>query len=382
MEDWLDTLNPVKVRSWADYEDLESYGELNFAQFAQGVHDLYMRTVTSNNGKSAYHFEIDHTFIDLMFSGHNMVLSITPDKRKHVVSSEDEEEEYEDDDHDDDEEDTTDAYSSEDEQDDLKEGDTEEEEEEEEGKAPSVIEDNRFYVFNDSATCPYMGFSHVTNDRKDVEAHAHTQKWSHAYQPATNIVCNYGDYKNRSVCREYPASENYQRKFHMWFSRYSQAPPDPRHFLLFTDSSSWASNKYIGKVQSLRKTREWAKKFRWCHAVCVRTRDVYDFWINRFGQFSQKRSLANQAYFDKLLVMRNSLPASVYAALNASITSNVESQTPGAPEPAETSSESNPHSPSSKKPVDVASTTPQSSPSPATCHPDTPRRGSDVLPSS
>jgi len=77
-------LQPQKVRSWGDatddedeVEDLDqlwSKSHLSLEEFARCIHDLVGRCeLDLDSGKTAYHYQVDDTFVDMMFRNHLIV---------------------------------------------------------------------------------------------------------------------------------------------------------------------------------------------------------------------------------------------------------------------------------------------------------------------
>ena len=76
---WLNLL-PQKVRSWADASDdddvshLFNKSSLSLEDFARCIHNMIQRCeLDLESGKTVYHYQIDDTFIDLMFRDHLIV---------------------------------------------------------------------------------------------------------------------------------------------------------------------------------------------------------------------------------------------------------------------------------------------------------------------
>ncbi len=315
-------LQAKKVKaSWADQmdeihgmEELCRRDSITLEEFARLIHHILPKCELDTT-KTAHHFQIDDTFVDLMYRDH-VVISVSKQHRRikddSSTSSSDD-----------------DLTLSEDEETDEKSKDPVE-------AIPTVIPSEAvstddgwqevvtkktkhrraaqkflekegaktFYFFSNEANANFMDFVGVVTGLDQLVESAKNEKWSHGYCVEENVVYDLNNPDKPGDFRFFIPNTAYLHKFSQWFEVYQQnndtVPPDQRDFYVFKENSTWPKWTFVSFITGLPMVRRLVQTSgaEFGHAYCLDTNDLVNFQV-KDGHFHQQQSKAPGKYISR-----------------------------------------------------------------------------------
>lgn len=313
-------LQPTVIQSWADMQEEEEQQEqekLSLQDFCVCLHDLVERVEIDEHDKTAYHFKVQDTYIDLMYRNH-MVISIAKEKKNHRLADKDSDS---DSDHDEDTS-TEEEYSSDslDEENTTTEGeDNENQNDDQEGwqtvetktkrnrkkkNQPRFIQNMNqstmsFQVFSDAAKDPEgMNYLREVKGVKALMQIAKHHKWCHGYCPEEQVIYDFHKPDDPYFFIKRDVDEKYMTKYNDHMNQ-SNKTEDKTVFYLFRESPTWKEKPYVGQCVGLASLRQKVKDLNtmWSHAFDPESKLLYSFLI-KDGKFSQRCKLAQESYIE------------------------------------------------------------------------------------
>lgn len=351
----------AKKLTWADHRDsldqtvdLCSQESLSLSDFARLIHLLLPRCELDTT-KTAHHFQIDDTFVDIMYRDH-VLISVSKRSAPEVneeeeTADEDTEVTSEDEEEDDDEEEKDEkgdtiqteaapvasatvatppdeeeaevclAPPLEDAVDTVLSPDEAKADEQAGGAWTPVVSkrtrqaqsiranmarlDNKtFYFFANEANVNYMDFVGMVQGLDGLLTEARKYKWSHGYHMENNTVYDFNDASRPGLFRYFIPNTAYLHKFKVWFEDFQAAgdkvPEDTREFYVFRENSVWHKWTALDTITGLRAVRRavLASGSDYGHAYCLDTNDLVNFWLDD-GHFRQSVTKAPVKYIQR-----------------------------------------------------------------------------------